>query len=342
MNDTIKNTILKGKLIGRYLAKGRPKSIQKEIDSWLEEDHRNQLIFNKLQKEENIAENVEELEQYDAKIAWKMLVQEALLKQKERMIRRWKVAAVIVLLLGLGGSVAQSFFNKSEHTPLSSMNTTVKTERGQTSKVILPDSTIVYLNSATELVYSNNFLLENRRVQVSGEAYFKVKKDTEHPFVVSCNNIQIKVLGTEFNVRADASEHYVDVILDEGSVELQHSNSKFQNTFMKPGERALFEESNNRLNISGVDSYKYTSWKDGVLIFEDEPMREVFKKLESWYDVDIEINDNRIYDLKFNATILDESLEDLFDLMKYSCNINYEINYSREPQISSKVIVTLK
>ncbi len=342
MNDTIRNTILKGKLIGKYLAKGRPKSIRKEIDSWLEEDPRNRLIFNKLQTEENIAEHLEELEQYDAKIAWKMLVQEALLKQKERMIRSWKVAAVIILLVGLGGTIAQFLFNQNDRGTLSAMNTTVKTERGQTSKVILPDSTVVYLNTSTELVYSNNFLLENRSVTVKGEAYFKVAKDPKHPFLVNCDDVLVKVLGTEFNVRTDREQGLVDVILDHGSVELMHSKSKFQNTHLEPGERALFIENTNQLDIGNVDSYKYTSWKDGVLIFEDESLNEVFKKLENWYDIDIEIRDKRIYNLKFNATILDESLEDLFELMKYTCNIKYQVTYSREPQVSSKVTVWLE
>ena len=342
MNDQIKDTILQGRRIGKYFAGNRPKESRKEIENWLNENPRNQSIFNELKNEAHLAENLQELEQYNADMAWKILVQKALLKQKERVISRWKVAAVIVLLLGLGGATAQFIFNRNTHSPLSALNTTVKTERGQTSKVILPDNTVVYLNSATELVYSNNFKLENRNVTVKGEAYFKVTKDPEHPFIVNCDDVQVKVLGTEFNVRTDAEEHLVDVILDQGRVELQHSKEKFQNTFMTPGERALFYENDNQLNIGSIDSYKFTSWKDGILIFEDEPMRDVFKKLESWYDVDIEINDKRIYDLKFNATILDESLEDLFDLMKYSCNIDYEINYSREPQISSKVIVTLK
>jgi len=342
MNDQIKNNIIKGKLIGKYLARDRAKSVQEDIEGWLKEDSRNQLILNDLQNEENIAEHMEELDQYDEGLAWKMLVQEALLKQKERIIRKWKVVAVIILLVGLGGTAAEFFLGQNKRAPLSVLNTTVKTERGQTSKVILPDSTVVYLNSATELVYSNNYMVESRSVTVKGEAYFKVTKDAEHPFLVNCDDVQVKVLGTEFNVRTDAEEHLVDVILDKGRVELQHNNAKFQNTFMTPGERALFCEDNNHLYISDVDSYRFTSWKDGVLIFEDEPMREVFKKLEGWYDVDIEIKDNRIYDLKFNATIMDESLEDLFGLMKYSCGIKYEISYSRKPQISSKVIVTLK
>lgn len=341
MNEKLINTISTGRLIGKYLAKDRPESLRTQMDAWLEENPGNKKLLEELQNESTLSDKLEEMEQYNPGMAWKLLLQEAILKQKERLLRRWKVAAVIILLLGVGGAASQFFYNRTQHSTLSSMNTTVQTERGQTSKVILPDSTVVYLNSATKLVYSNNFLVENRNVKVDGEAYFKVFKDKEHPFLVNCNDIQVKVYGTEFNVCTDTNDKMVDVILDQGRVELLHNNGKFNNTVLKPGERAQFNETNNQLTVEQVDSYKYTSWRDGVLIFEDEPMDEVFKKLESWYDINIDVKNNEIYNLKFNATILDESLEDLFSLMKYSCGIEFQIIYSREPQVSSTVIVSL-
>ena len=342
MNITTKNIILKGRYIGKYIAKGKPKYLQAEIDVWMAESPRNKKLFEEVQDTAKISSNIEAMQQYDPISAWKLLMQEALLRQKERVLRKWKIAAVIILLVGLGGAATQFFYNQSQNSPLAMLNTTVETERGQTSKVILPDSTIVYLNSATKLVYSNNFLVENRQVKVDGEAYFKVRKDEEHPFIVTCKDVFVKVHGTEFNVNTVSDDQTVDVILDQGKIELINDKGSFSNTFLKPGERAQYNEDNHKLSVGIVDSYKYTSWRDGVLIFEDEPMKQVFKKLESWYDVDINIKDPKVYDLKFNATILDESLEDLFDLMKYTCGIDYQIIYSRNPKISSIVIVSLK
>ena len=342
MSITIRNIISKGRLIGKYLAKDQPESLRAQIDAWISESPRNKKLFENLQDKAEISSMLEEMQQYDPGSAWKFLMQAALLKQKERVLRRWKIAAVIIVLVGIGGTVSQFFYNQSQQSPLALMNTTVETERGQTSKVILPDSTVVYLNSATKLIYSNDFLMGNRRVKVDGEAYFKVKKDEKHPFIVACNDVLVKVHGTEFNVNADSDDQMVDVILDQGCIELIDDKGNFSNIFLKPGERARYNENNHRLSVGNVDSYKYTSWRDGVLIFENEPMKQVLKKLESWYDVDINIKDSKVYDLKFNATILDESLEDLFDLMKYTCGIDYQIIYSRSPQISSTVIVSLK
>jgi len=342
MNDIIRKHILQGRLIGKYLAKGRPESAQKEIDQWLTENPKNQSLFDELINEVQLSSRMKEMDKYDPATAWQLLIQKSILKQKERIIRRWKIAAAILLIISLGGATSQFFFSRSSSPMYAEMNTIVKTERGQTSKVILPDSTIVYLNASTELIYSNNFMLENREVTVEGEAYFKVHKDKLNPFVVDCDKVQVKVLGTEFYVRTDGEDNTVGVILDEGQVELMHSQAKFTNAVLKPGERAIFNENNNQLSVDEVNSYKYTSWRDGILIFEDDPMQEVFKKLESWYDVDIEIESQEIYAMKFNATIMDESLEDLFELMKYTCGIQYQIIYSREPQISSRVIVTMK
>lgn len=340
MNDKIRHQIVRGKALGKFLAKGKPESERKEIDQWLSEDPKNQKVLEEILAASNLSARMEEMDEFDAVTTWKLLVQKVLISNKERTIRMWKLAAAILLIVGLGGIVAQFYiYNTKPETEL--LNTRVLTQRGQTSKVILPDSTVVYLNSATELVYTNNFMAENRNVQVNGEAYFEVSKNAQNPFTVSMDNVMVKVMGTEFNVRTDERDQTIDVILDEGKVELMHEEAAFQNTMLNPGQRAQINGAHTQFTIDEVDSYKHTSWRDGILIFQDDPMSEVFKKLESWYDVDIEIQDQEIYDLNFNATIMDESLEEIFELMSYTCNIDFKIEYSRERNISSIVIVNL-
>ena len=341
MNDKIKHQIIRGKALGKFLVKGKPESERKEIDQWLSEDPNNQKVLEEILAASNLSSRMEEMDEYDAVTAWKLLVQKALISKKEKTIRMWKLAAAVLLIVGLGGIIAQFYILHDVKPETELLNTKVVTQRGQTSKVILPDSTVVYLNSATELVYTNHFMAENRNVQVNGEAYFEVSKDAQNPFTVSMDNVMVQVHGTEFNVRTDERDQTIDVILDEGKVELMHEEAAFKNTMLNPGQRAQINGLHTQFTIDEVDSYKYTSWRDGILIFQDDPMSEVFKKLESWYDVDIEIQDQEIYDLNFNATIMDESLEEIFDLMSYTCNIDYKIQYSRERNISSKVIVNL-
>ncbi|MFV0266445.1 MAG: FecR family protein [Draconibacterium sp.] len=249
--------------------------------------------------------------------------------------------AVIFLILGIGGVTLNYIGSSVKEIVPQTFLTTIQTKRGESTTVILPDSSVVHLNSATSLTYSSNFFATNRTVYLKGEAYFEVTKSTTHPFEVSCESVKVKVYGTSFNVNTYSSENSLYVVLEEGSVELSNNTNRFENVMLVPGEKASFDKSNNVLRISKVDTYKYTAWREGLLIFEDDSMDSVFKKLESWYDVDIEITDKKINDFVFNATIMDESLEDIFDLIQFSCGIEYNIIYSKNPKIISKVIVSL-
>ncbi len=341
MNRKIRDSILNGRLIGKYLAKGKPDSAREKIDVWIDENPGNQEVFDELRDDKILASRLEEIDIYQVDVAWKLLICRSLMESKLRVILYWKIAAVFIFVIGLGAVMSQYLYSGKENSYSTTMNTIVQTERGQTSKVILPDSTVVYLNSDTKIIYSSDYYVRNRQVEMVGEAYFEVHKDEISPFIVACNDFRTKVYGTKFNVNFDPDETNFEVILDEGKVELMNTSEHFNNTFLKPGERAVYNKKLEKINISKVDSYKYTSWKDGVLVFKDDLMETVFKKLEEWYDVDIQINDERIYDMKFNATIMDESMEELFELMKYSCGITYQIIYSRTPYVSSTITLSL-
>ncbi len=341
MEENIHKSIYTGKVIGNYITGEETEAEKEYLENWLEENSENRKVFKVLQNEKNLANKVEQIDSFDDEYAWRKYTERIDLQKKIRRLSWWRVAAVIFFVIGLGGILYNLYYISSEFSKHEILVTTVQTEKGQTSKVILPDSSVVWLNSATKLTYNNDFSLENRKVTLLGEAYFDVVRNEESPFVVSCNEINVRVLGTEFNVNSEPHKHIIDVILDKGSIELSHSGNKFQSFLLNPGEKAEFNGDMNTMTISKVTSSKYTSWKDGVLIFENDPMGEVMKKLESWYDITIEVQDPKVYNLIFNATIIDESIEDLFELMKYSCDINYRIYYSRNPKVATKVTVSL-
>ncbi|WP_321374853.1 FecR domain-containing protein [uncultured Draconibacterium sp.] len=318
-------------------------SVEEEgkIKDWLDEDVRHKELFEELRDEQQLVSELEKLDEYNEVSSWKLLQQRIENKRQRIILFRWKVIAVIFLILGIGGVTSNYLRSSVEEIVPQTFLTTIQTKRGESSTVILPDSSVVHLNSATSLTYSNNFFSTNRTVDLKGEAYFEVAKSTTHPFEVSCESVKVKVYGTSFNVNTYSTENSLDVILEEGSVELSHKAKRFENVMLVPGEKASFDEVNNELRIIKVDTYKYTAWREGLLVFEDDSMDAVFKKLESWYDIDIEITDKNINEFVFNATIMDESLEDIFDLIQFSCGIKYNIIYSKNPKIISKVIVSL-
>lgn len=160
---------------------------------------------------------------------------------------------------------------------------TLRVPRGGEYSITLSDGTVVYLNSESELRYPVKFVGEDRRVYLSGEAYFDVTQDKAHPFIVDVKNSTVRVLGTSFDVRAYADENEVLTTLVQGSVRFAAGN---KSVILKPGEQAVLDKSG-RVENRKVDTYLYTAWKDGVFAFKKQRLEEIMKVVARWYDVNV-------------------------------------------------------
>jgi len=155
--------------------------------------------------------------------------------QESRKIQQFfRVAAIFFFVISLG-SMAWFFTHQPQTIP--ETFTSVMAENGQISKVELPDGSMVWLNAGSKLTYNNFFSAENRNVTLTGEAYFDVVKNANLPLVVDCNGLQVKVLGTRFNVNAYEVGKTAEVVLEEGAVELINTTTNDNFYRMKPGER---------------------------------------------------------------------------------------------------------
>ncbi|WP_264564329.1 FecR family protein [Flavobacterium sp. N3904] len=190
---------------------------------------------------------------------------------------------------------------------------TLKIPNGKRFELQLSDGTIVHLNSGTTLKYPVKFIAgENRQVFLDGEAFFDVSKDKKHPFVVNADKLNVRVLGTHFNVSSYPEDDLTDVVLVEGSVGLYTANEKFdadKNTILKPGYKGSFNKYNNQIDTKEVNTDMYTSWMNGGLMFRDMSFNNICKKLERRYDVSIIIKNNKLANEKFNASFGDKPLE---------------------------------
>uniref|UniRef100_UPI003216A1CB FecR family protein n=1 Tax=uncultured Draconibacterium sp. TaxID=1573823 RepID=UPI003216A1CB len=332
-----------GNIIGRYMTGNASQQDLIKLEEWLKKTPQNKRILESIEDENNIEAVVDVLDSVNKEQGWQKLEQKYTTLSLRNQVIKWKIAAMLLFLVGLTGSILGYWNpnpNKSEFVPAN--HTTVVTENGQKSKIILPDSSVVWLNAGTKLSYNNGFSVNNRNIKLEGEAYFKVQRNELIPLVVVCSDLEVRVLGTEFDVRAFPEEEKISVVLEKGKVELSHINDKFQSFNLEPGEIAVFDDIKNTLGISSGNTYEYISWKDGVLIFNNAMMKDVLTKLEHWYGVDISVTDPDVYDLIFNATIVDENLEDIFSLIKYTCDIDYVIRYSHNPHIPIKITISKK
>lgn len=200
---------------------------------------------------------------------------------------------------------------------------------GKTFQVRLSDGTEVFLNAGSSLKYPVAFLKgKNRQVFVKGEAYFKVTKDAKHPFVVTMDDIDISVLGTEFNVSFYKEDDCINTVLVTGKVQL-HSTSAVSdsNNSLKltPGHIASWNKAERNFTVANVDTEIYTRWMEGKLVFRDMPFKMIRKKLERHYNVSI-VNHNKQLDQNtFSANFDIESIEDVLETFNRNFNIKYKI-----------------
>lgn len=206
---------------------------------------------------------------------------------------------------------------------------------GKTFEVQLSDGTLVYLNSGTSLKYPVQFLKNKRRqVFLKGEGYFKVAKDKKHPFTVNTEDINVEVLGTQFNVSNYIEDLRTDIVLVEGKVSLYRGNKSAENqVFLVPGLRGSNAKGQQKITTEAVNTDYYTAWIKGSLIFKNASFATIIKKLERRYSVTF-INENKILGKEiFNARFDNEPIEVVLKYFSDSYAINYNIN---EDQITIK------
>lgn len=166
---------------------------------------------------------------------------------------------------------------------------TISTPRGGQYQVILPDGTEVWLNAASSLRFPTAFTGRERNVELTGEAYFEVKKNKAMRFKVTANKVQVEVRGTHFNVNAYNDETTLKTTLIEGSVKL---SSGAKQVMLVPGQQGSFSTGAGNFNVAQVDTEEAVAWKNGNFNFASEDLRTILRKVSRWYDVDIVYQDN--------------------------------------------------
>lgn len=164
----------------------------------------------------------------------------------------------------------------------------ISTARGQQYQVILPDGSKIWLNAASSFTFPATFVsLKQRKVELTGEAYFEVAKDKSHPFIVKTDKQEVEVLGTHFNVNSYSDEEATKTTLLEGSVKVSNSNEQ---KILRPGQESLLAKSS--LVIRNADTQEAVAWKNGDFIFNNEDFGSILRQVARWYNVEIIDNGN--------------------------------------------------
>ena len=194
--------------------------------------------------------------------------------------------------------------------------------KGGEYQVVLADGTKVWLNSASRLIYPQSFMGKERRVVLSGEAFFDVAHDAERPFIVETSRMNVKVLGTRFNVNDYDDNEEVSTTLVNGSVEIVSGG---QQAFrLVPGEQAYGKE--NELEKREVNVRLYTSWIDGKFLFNNTELEEIAKQISRWYDVEIFFSSENVKKVRFTGAIVKfKPLDDLVRMIESTSQVRFSV-----------------
>ncbi|MCT4603512.1 MAG: FecR domain-containing protein [Marinifilum sp.] len=190
--------------------------------------------------------------------------------------------------------------------------------------VQLPDGTKVWINSDSKLGFNSQFKGKSRVVELTGEAYFEVAKDSNKPFIVKTASADVKVLGTEFNVKAYADEEYTYATLKEGKVSVSTSR---QNELLNPNEQLVINNTTGENEKRIVDASIYSAWVDGKLVFKDERLEDILLSLSRWYDVSVFYANESIKNRRFSISIdRYKEIRLLLDKMELTNKVSFEMN----------------
>lgn len=175
--------------------------------------------------------------------------------------------------------------------------------RGREFKIVLEDSTVVWLNSESQLRYPDRFAADCRRVAISGEAYFEVKPDKSRPFIVETGGQSIKVYGTTFNVRGYRDEDAVLTTLETGSIAISERHNPQAELFLQPGHQARYDRESAQVTMKEIDPEIVTGWRHGKFVFEETPLSTIMRDLSRWYDFEYEFADESLKEIVFMGAV---------------------------------------
>ena len=242
-----------------------------------------------------------------------------------KITRHWGQIAASILLLFASGLTILYYIQHQELQTLAEQDVIVRSGDSGTSQVSLPDGTLVRLNANSSLTYQQNFGQNNRKVKLSGEGYFEVKKNTEKKFIVNTGYIDVTVLGTKFNLYAYEDKDIIEMALVEGHVNVSTSQPPYQTICVKPNEKVTYNKYDNKLNIEKTTTKIETAWLNKELVFREEKLENVFQCLSRKFRVKFSIDSSVSVDDVYTGAFDDEKIEDILEVLKIHYGFNYTV-----------------
>lgn len=315
-------------LLQRYVEGNVSREETEKVVDWLDQDESNVREFMALHK------------LYDISVLNKPAGEDKSLssESKQRSGHRrivyelLKIAAVFLLFLVISRFLPE----KQSPVPDDLTYQTLFIPAGQRAELILPDSTKVWLNAKTKLVYPVHFGKGERTITLDGEAFFDVKRNEKQPFVVKTNNMDIKVLGTEFNVMAYSTLGNTEVALLNGSVDIIPAETTGKSKYHKMNVNEHATLHNGKLEISEINDFDYFKWKEGLLCFNNETVNAIIGKLQLYFDIKIDVQRQELLNYRYTGKFrTKDGVEQVLKVLQ----LEHKFTYTRDNELN---VITIK
>lgn len=292
------------------------------VEEWIGKDESHRKIVNHIHMLNLAADTLHIMQSIDTERALKKVKSRT--KKKEITWWEWtqRIAALLFIPLLIGALML--YFNHNKPLEVAQM-IEIKTNPGMTTSVVLPDSTVVYLNSESTLRYPSNFGKDIREVKLTGEAYFDVTKDRDRLFVISTpHQAQIEVYGTSFNVEAYDNDR-ISTTLVEGQVGFLFKDKAGASVKidLEPHQKLVYKPTSGETQVSKTSCESEIAWKEGKIVFYDTSMDEILLTLSKRFNVEFVVKNKHLEEYSFTGTFTTQRLEHIMEYFKRSSRINW-------------------
>jgi transmembrane sensor len=339
-------------LLARYLNSECDSEETQQVELWINASVEHKLEFEKLEKAWDLAGAGAGFEKWNAKGSKEQFLlkviqnQAGIIHEKEQQVQikrlqirnLWKYAAAAILIIGISSILVFTLPGNRQ----SGAYTEVAVSKGSKSQMTLPDGSQVWLNADSKIKYASDFNEIDRSIYLEGEAYFEVAKNPSKTFIVNAGGLIVEAVGTAFNVKAYPEENVVEATLVEGSVKIGLDSKPDQRMLLKPDEQVFYYRPDEQKMVTekmliskGIESKQFTSWINGQITINSEPLESLVVKLDRKYDVKFYFDDPALKKLRFTGVFKDETIEQILEVLKLSSPVNYRIQ-EREIWLSRK------
>lgn len=319
---------MKTEVLLKFIKGEATKKEKEDVLAWIYENEANKKQYINLKNAWSLSLYRSVPNNQKAENAWQLFrkkLKRNIILRKAVIYSALKYAAIVILAFCAGLTGEKIFLTKDKVGDIGG-TTIIEVPSGQSAEITLPDGSNVYLNSETKLSYSDRFVKDERIVHLEGEGFFEVSEDKKHPFIVETKNLNLCVFGTSFNVEA-YNNFPINVTLVEGSLGL-NSKQGSRLVRMKPGESVIYDIVKKKISLKKVDTELYTSWRKGIITFRNVQLKDIAKKIERWYNVEIEILSNELKEQRYSGTLLkSKPVDQILEALSLTASFKYEIEY---------------